>query len=170
MASIPPAPPLPTPNDLTIREKMLNALRGILGGIQQTKGYRSTVNAVYDYDPSASDELAHDVSIGVFTQNYRVDGQLTKLFAPVCEAVLVVGCRGRIRTSALQGDPQKSQLIADMEFALWSNISLQIQTNAIRLVSVDFQNESVAAIGGASYAQFLCQLTYNFLVFPTADN
>jgi hypothetical protein len=149
---------------------MLAALRGILQGIRTTKNYRTNVDMVLNYDPAASDEPTVDISIGVFTQNYRVDGQLTKLFAPECMATLIVGCRGRIRGSAADADPKKSELIADMEFALWSNISLGLQTNAIRLVSVDFQNESVQQYMAGAYAQFLAQVTFNFVVQPTADN
>jgi hypothetical protein len=150
---------------------MLTAIRGLFKGIRQVKGYRSDVDAVYDYDPASSDQIADNVSIGVFTQNYRNDGQLTRI-SPRLEtmATLIVGCRGRIRGDAKSADPAKDNLIADMDFVLWSNMNLGIQTNAIRLVSADFTNEGVYPSGTGGYAQFSCQLTYSFVNCPTSSN
>lgn len=151
------------------RKTILTAVGNLIVGINGQAPYLTEVDNVYTYDIAASDGLADDIGVGVFSRTFQIQATKTRLTRGAdCPAILIVGIRAVIRGGADTVSDVKDNLIADLQTAFFQDISLGVlpNNNAVKIDNLSFEQEGISASGTGGLAMFLASLTVSFLTDP----
>ena len=152
----------------TVREQVFSAVVTALSGINGASPYQTKVDDVFPYNVTPDENIADDIVLGVFPRTFQVQRNQTRLsHGADCPAIFMVGIRGILKGAADVIEAAHSQFLADVERAIWANINLGINTNAVRIESLSFENELISKTGAAALATFLATLTVAWLTDPT---
>src|ERR1700722_4160204 len=105
---------------LTVRQQIVNAVIGILAGINGQPPYSTTVDSVHDFDIAAFEQPADDVALGVFPNSYSLPRGLTRVsHAQDVKGSITLNVRGFVKASIDGAGTLKSNLIDDIGRALF---------------------------------------------------
>lgn len=153
---------------MTITQQILLNVLTILSGINGASPYLIKVDSVSDYDIAPYETFSDDVMLGVFPQSYNLPRGLTRLtHAQDVNASMVIGIRGIVRGDKESMGAQKRALMDDIGRALYSNINLQILTNAVKHEGLSFNQIGETPSGNSALGYFLGNLNVTFLLDPS---
>jgi hypothetical protein len=163
-------------NAPTTLEQVFDKVVSLLEAITQPNGYRTTVGTVEDFDITLVDEVASDITLGVFVRSHAVDRNLTRMSHGIeCPASLIVGIRAAVRGSLSTCDPIKKNLICDIKQALFSDFGLGFlgtpqATGALGTITVEniqFQDGGIQPDAAGAIGNFLASLSVKWLEDPS---